>query len=271
MLLVRLPRYVCTMPKPQSPSNATKQRTAAIARRLKAFNGKPYLHNPASVIETLVATILSQNTSDRNSVRAYQQLRATWHSWDELADAGQAELAAAIRIGGLAQQKSRTILAALQALRQRHGTLDTTTLDSTLDQLDTDAILAELTSIPGVGLKTASCVLMFALGRDLCAVDTHVHRVVNRLGIVQSSTPDKTFHTLRPLLPRNAAVQFHVDLIRFGRWVCKAQRPHCFHCPLYDLCQWDEREQYAAAGQPGSAPVSGDILLSDILRPNSNN
>ncbi|MCC7439788.1 MAG: endonuclease III [Armatimonadetes bacterium] len=255
------------MPKPPPPNNATKQRTAAIVRRLKAFIGKPYLHTPASVIETLVATILSQNTSDRNSARAYQQLRATWGSWDQLAQADQSEIAAAIRIGGLAKQKSATILNALQALRQHHGNLDAITLEG----LDDDAVLAELTAIPGVGLKTASCVLMFALGRDLCAVDTHVHRVVNRLGIVRASTPDATFHALRPLLPTNAAVQFHVDLIRFGRQICKAQRPHCFQCPVYGVCQWDQRQAFAAAAQPGPNPVSGDLLLSDILRPSANN
>lgn len=254
------------MPAIQQTKKSNKQRTQAIARRLKSFIGKPYLYDPASVIETLVATILSQNTSDRNSERAYQQLRATWNSWDELAEAHQSDLAAAIRIGGLAEQKSRTILNALRTLRQRHGSLDSITLT----HLDDNAVLKELTSLPGVGLKTASCVLMFALNRDVCAVDTHVHRVVNRLGIVHASTPDKTFHALRPLLPNNAAVQFHVDLIRFGRRICKAQRPHCFECPVYDLCQWEEREKFAAAAQPGPDPVSGDVLLSDILRPNRN-
>ncbi|KXK57800.1 MAG: endonuclease III [Chlorobi bacterium] len=255
------------MPQPAQPHRTSKQQTAVIARRLKAFIGKPYLFHPVSVVETLVATILSQNTSDRNSERAYRQLRVTWESWDQLAQADQGELAAAIRVGGLAEQKSRTILNALRALRQRHGNLDSITFSDTFADLDDDAVLAELTSIPGVGLKTASCVLMFALGRDVCAVDTHVHRVANRLGIVHARTADATFHALRPLLPKNAAVQFHVDLIRFGRWVCKAQRPHCFHCPLYQLCQWPEREAIAAAAQPGPNPVSGDILLSDILRP----
>lgn len=244
------------------PNQELKRRTAAIARCLRSFiKPKPQLDTGATFIETLVATILSQNTSDANSARAYRQLQATYSTWEELAAADRAELARVIRSGGLADQKSRTILDVLAAVRQRYGSFDPAHLDSTSD----DDLLAEFTSLKGVGLKTAACVLMFSLGRDVCAVDTHVHRVVNRLGIVKTSTPEKTFHALRPLIPKGRAREFHVDLILFGRRICKAQRPHCFECPAYDLCAWDERAAYAEAAVPGPEPVSGDLLLLDMF------
>jgi endonuclease-3 len=189
------------------------------------------------------------------------ELRAAYPHWDEVADADPRELARVIRSGGLADQKSRTIIEVLNLIRDRYGDFEPAHLDTTSD----DELLQELTSMRGIGLKTAACVLMFSLGRDVCAVDTHIHRVTNRLGIVQTSNADKTFHELRPLIPKGKGREFHVDLIYFGRRICKAQRPHCFECPLYDLCQWEHKEEYAAAGRPGPTAVSGDILLTDVL------
>jgi endonuclease-3 len=210
----------------------------------------------------LVATILSQNTSDINSHRAYLQLRATYPTWDDVADADREELAEVIRSGGLAEQKSRTIITALQSIRERYGGFDLPHADVASD----DELLSELTAIRGIGLKTAACVLMFSLERDLCAVDTHIHRVSNRLGIVRTMNAEKTFHALRPLVPKGKGREFHVDMIRFGRRICKAQRPHCYECPLYELCEWEHKEEFVAGRCPGPAPVSGDLLLSDFFR-----
>jgi len=246
----------------ESDIQERKSRTAEIARRLRTFIRNKSSHgNGSTFIETLVATILSQNTSDINSTRAYMEMRAAYPTWEEVADADRTELAHVIRSGGLADQKSRTIIDVLNIIRERYGDFEPAHLDDTPD----DELLAELTAMKGIGLKTAACVLMFSLGRDVCAVDTHVHRVTNRLGIVQTSNADKTFHELRPLIPRGKARQFHVDLILFGRRICKAQRPHCFECPLYDLCRWEQKKLFAEAGRPGPPPVSGDVLLLDIL------
>jgi endonuclease-3 len=239
-----------------------KKRTAEIARRLRSFiKTKSSRGRDSTFIDTLVATILSQNTSDVNSARAYRELLGAYSSWDEVADADRYELAQVIRSGGLADQKSRTIIDVLNAIRERYGSFEPPHLDATPD----DELLKELTAMKGIGVKTAACVLMFALGRDVCAVDTHVHRIVNRLGIVHASNPDKTFHELRPLVPKGKAREFHIDLIRFGRNICKAQRPHCFECPLYDLCRWEHKEAHAAAQLAGPSPVSGDLLILDIV------
>lgn len=254
-----------------SPAKATgldsdqgerKERTAEIARRLRKFiKTKKEAADGSTFIETLVATILSQNTSDLNSARAYRELLAAYPTWNEVADADRHELAQVIRSGGLADQKARTIIDVLNLIRERYGTFEPEHLDATSD----DELLKELTSMKGIGVKTAACVLMFSLGRDICAVDTHIHRVANRLGIVRTSNADKTFHELRPLIPKGKGREFHVDLIRFGRRICKAQRPHCFECPLYELCRWEHKEAFAAAGRPGPSPVSGDILILDMV------
>lgn len=248
------------MPAPHTRTPEQKL-VATILRRLDEFAQWNDDASPHPV-DTLVATILSQNTSDINSERAYVHLRASFASWDAVADADPAELARAIRVGGLADQKSRTIIGALRALRERHGSLDLERFDDADDQV----LLDELTSMKGVGLKTAACVLMFSLGRDLCAIDTHIHRVVNRLGLVETINPDRTFHALRSQIPEGAARTLHVALIRFGRHICKSQRPHCFECPLFDLCRWEPREQFARDELIGSRAASGDSVLADILR-----
>lgn len=238
-----------------------QKRIATILSRLEEYTDWREDDRPHPV-DALVATILSQNTSDINSERAYLNLRATFTSWQAVADADPKDVAAAIRVGGLADQKARTIIQGLRSLRERYGALELEHFEST----DDAALLEELTAIKGVGLKTAACVLMFSLGRDLCAIDTHIHRVANRLGIVDTTTPDRTFHELRPQIPPGSGRTLHVALIRFGRHVCKAQRPHCFECPLFDLCAWELKDEHARNERRGARAASGDAVLADILR-----
>jgi endonuclease-3 len=238
-----------------------QKRVATILARLDEYAHWNPDDDPVPV-DTLVATILSQNTSDINSERAYLQLRATYGSWDDVADAAPEELAQVIRVGGLADQKARTIIGALRTLREKHGGLGLEHFEASSDE----ELLGELTAMKGIGLKTAACVLMFSLGRDLCAIDTHIHRVANRLGLVDTTNPDRTFHDLRPQIPPGEARNLHVALIRFGRRVCKAQRPHCFECPVFDLCAWELKEEMAREAQRGPRAASGDVVLADILR-----
>jgi endonuclease-3 len=245
----------------RSKLTAQQKRVASILSRLREYAHWDRDERPMP-IDSLVATILSQNTSDVNSERAYLRLRATFGSWDEVADTRPDDLADVIRVGGLAEQKARTIIDALRTLRERHGGLDLEHYDAASD----DDLLAELTALKGIGLKTAACVLMFSLGRDLCAIDTHIHRVANRLGLVDTTSAEKTFHELRPQIPPGEARNLHVALIRFGRHVCKAQRPHCFECPVFDQCTWELKEEHASAARPGPRAASGDLVLADILR-----
>jgi endonuclease-3 len=184
-------------------------------------------------LEELVFTILSQNTSDVNSERAYAALRARFATWGALADARPSQVAAAIRSGGLAKVKAPRILAVVREIRRREGGFDLSWMREASDE----EIEEYLSSLPGVGPKTVACVLAFSLGRPALPVDTHVHRVATRLGLIPPGMPAAKAHvTLAELVPSRLRVSMHVGLIRLGREVCKAGRPRCEECPLVELC-----------------------------------
>lgn len=200
--------------------------------------GIPYrpekLPNP---IDALIATILSQNTNDKNSYQAYKNLKKKYKSWQELADAPRTKIEHTIRIAGLGKQKSATIKNFLVTLKKNNGSLNL----HYLKKMPDDEILNELTSIKGIGVKTASCVLLFSLDRNVCPVDTHVHRTLNRIGIVKTKTPDKTFEQIVKNLPEGTAHQFHTNLIKLGREICKPAKPLCSICPIMKLCKFKKK------------------------------
>lgn len=185
-------------------------------------------------LEELVLTVLSQNTSDVNSGRAYRALRERYPTWEEVAAADPAELADAIRPGGLANTKAPRIIAILEEIRRRQGgELDLDWMRET----SSDEVRDFLTSLPGVGPKTAACVLAFALDRPALPVDTHVFRVARRLGFYGERTNAAAAQTLlEELVPARLQVEMHVGMIRLGRTICRAGRPSCHLCPLLDLC-----------------------------------
>ena len=208
-------------------------RIREVQRRLRAeqgaFNPKPML----PVIDEVVATVLSQHTSDINSGRAFAQLKDRFSSWEQVAHAPVGEIEDAIRCGGLARQKARRIKEILNAIDEREGRIDL----SRLHDLDDLAAEGYLTSLPGVGPKTAACVLTFAMGRAAFPVDTHVHRVATRLGwLPASTTADRAHRLLEPIVPADIRYDLHVALISHGRTVCRAHRPRCGACVLNDLC-----------------------------------
>jgi endonuclease-3 len=151
-----------------------------------------------------------------------------------LADADPAKLAAAIRPGGLANIKAPRLLAILSEIREREGgTLDL----SWMRGATSDRVREYLTTLSGVGPKTAACVLAFALGRPALPVDTHVHRVARRLGFFDERTDAARAHqVMEQLVPARLRVRMHVGMIRLGRTICRAGRPACGVCPLNDLC-----------------------------------
>ena len=197
------------------------------------------------VLGALVATILSQNTSDLNSGRAYASLRTAFpEGWDSVRRASVSQVAEAIRPGGLAQVKAPRILAILQDVYERHGKTD---LDHLRDWED-EPIRAFLRSFPGVGPKTAACVLMFNLGRPVLPVDTHVHRVAGRLGLIgPKTTADGAHEQLQLLLESGQVYSFHVHLIEHGRRLCHARRPECPRCPLQRDCDAFQERAWAEA------------------------
>jgi endonuclease-3 len=180
-----------------------------------------------------VLTVLSQHTSDVNAERAFESLRAAFPSWEEVVRAPTSAVADAIRSGGLADTKAPRIQAILREVAERRGAFDL----SYLADLSDDEARSELMSLPGVGPKTAAVVLSFSLGRDAMPVDTHVHRVTKRLGLVPSdASAEKADRILHELVPEGLRTQLHVALIRLGREICKAPDPRCRICPLNDIC-----------------------------------
>lgn len=202
-------------------------------RRLRAEQGEFTPKPGLPVIDQVVATVLSQHTSDRNSERAFAQLKEAFPTWEQVADAPVDQVADAIRCGGIADQKARRIQQILAAIEEREGGIK---LDRLLS-LDDSAVEAYLRSLPGVGPKTAACVLVFSMGRPAFPVDTHVHRIVTRLGwIPPKTTAEKAYQQLTPRIPASIRYDLHVALITHGRKVCRAQRPRCEDCVLRTLC-----------------------------------
>lgn len=188
-------------------------------------------------VEELVFTILSQNTTDVNAERSLASLSVKYPSWEDVARAPVRGIAAAIRSGGLADTKSHYIKKTLKAILREHGDL---TLEF-LKKMDNSEALDYLTQFPGVGIKTASCVLIFALGRPVMPVDTHVHRLARRLGFIGAGVGrDPAHRVLTAITPDSDIYSFHINLVAHGRRVCKAQRPRCRQCMLARLCPSEE-------------------------------
>ncbi len=222
----------------RKPSPFSAARIAEIIARLDDAYGIPEWrphHDPTS---ELVLTILSQNTSDANSGRAFARLLAAFPAWDDVIDAPLAKLIEAIQPGGLAPTKAPRIQAALRDIKERNGGFDL----GFLADLPLEEARAWLRSIHGVGPKTVACVLMFALGRPAMPVDTHVFRVAMRLGLIPeragraAMTAEKAHGLLEAAVPPDGFYAFHIGLIKHGRRTCTAQRPRCPECVLNDLC-----------------------------------
>ncbi|HAF11397.1 MAG TPA: DNA lyase [Chloroflexi bacterium] len=210
-----------------------RARLRQVARRLRRAYGAPPAPRRLPPLDELVLTILSQNTNDTNRDRAYADLRAKLPLWDDVADAPLPVIERAIRSGGLAPTKAPRIRAVLRALRERGIRLD----DRALRRIRHDRLFDLLVGLPGVGPKTAACVLLFSLDRPYFPVDTHVHRVANRLGLVPpKATAVRTQEQLQAALAADEMYEVHMNLIRHGRHVCVALRPICSQCVLNDLC-----------------------------------
>jgi endonuclease-3 len=189
-------------------------------------------------------TVLSQHTSDINRDRAFAGLKARFPDWQQVADAPVDEVADAIRSGGIADVKAARIQAILREIEAREGGLD---LDR-LKGLSDEEVESYLVALPGVGPKTAACVLVFSMGRDAFPIDTHVYRIAQRLGwLPEKASADVAHKILTPRVPPELRYDLHVALIDHGRSVCKAKFPRCTECVLFDLC--DAGPRFVAAGE----------------------
>jgi endonuclease-3 len=226
----------------------------AMLKQLERAYGVPRWQPTHDPLGELIATILSQNTSDVNSDRAYAALRLAYPTWEAVLQAAPAKLAAVIRSGGLATLKSQRIQAILDALKQRYGGLS---LDF-LMEMPMPAARAFLADFPGVGPKTIACVLLFACGQPAFPVDTHIHRVTTRLGLLPAGCTAERAHTvLEPVIPSHKVYSAHVNLIRHGRSVCHARRPDCQHCCLRRWCRYPQQIARSHADGEGTSQALG--------------
>jgi endonuclease-3 len=199
----------------------------------KAFGVPAKSPADKDLVSMLIRTILSQNTTDTNRDRAFDSLRSAFPDWEMLVDAPQRKIAQAIRVGGLADQKSATIKNVVRFLEKTRGKVE---LDFICDMSNEQAY-QYLCAHKGIGVKTASILLCFGCGRDVFPVDTHVNRVCGRLGFVpEGSAPDKTHELMAPLVPKGKAHSFHLNIIHLGKTICTARNPRHEICPLRRMC-----------------------------------
>jgi endonuclease-3 len=212
-------------------------------------------------LDILIGTMLSQNTTDKTSYKAFMNLKNNFKSWDDVMIAPISKIRNAIRVCGLVNQKSASIKSLLKKLKSKYGKLSLDFVKSMTDE----EIYKELLQYNGVGIKTISCVLAFSLGRDVFPVDTHVHRVSNRLGIANAKTPDKTHDQLKDKIPKNKKFLLHTLLIRFGRKICRSANPLCNICVLYDLCEFSKKEHYAMVNKSKILPKENNFIILEHI------
>lgn len=213
-----------------------------IERRLEVRYGPRMLTASDDPVSGLVGTILSQNTSDVNTARSYASLREEFPTWQEVIEADTEDVQHAIRMGGLSKTKAPRIQAALQSIIDRCGELN---LDF-LKEMSVEDGMIWLTDLNGIGPKTAACVLLFSLGMPAMPVDTHVARVMTRLGVIPDKTSSITKQRILEALigpDADRVYAVHVETISHGREICKARRPLCEQCDLASLCKY-YREHY---------------------------
>jgi endonuclease-3 len=244
-------KTVRTKPRAVSPKRRatpwkppSRARVLRVRDRLREVYGIPLMRPHGHPIAELILTVLSQSTNDRNRDVAFLRLRTRFPTWEAVRDAPLAEIEEAIRPGGISKVKSVRIQAILRAMTERPRPPRREAEDAdgelSLDWLP-DVELTEardyLTELPGVGRKTAACVLLFAYGLRDVPVDTHVSRVGARLGLLEGGAPFERMHDqMLALTPPGQELELHVNLLRHGRRTCHARSPECHDCALARMC-----------------------------------
>jgi len=195
--------------------------------------GIPRREDSGDPLDILIETILSQNTNDRNRDRAFQRLKMRFPYWENVLKAKTKNIVSAIRSGGLAEQKAKRIREILHWIKNREGKLSL----SFIKRMDSEEIKKTMGALKGIGPKTLHCLLLFGLGREAFPVDTHILRIGKRLGFIpERMDAEKAHEWMVPFIPKGRSLSLHLNLIRFGRSICKAKNPQCNICFLIKEC-----------------------------------
>lgn len=220
--------------------NRQREKIFRIIRALEERFGVPRLRKREKPLEVLIKTMLSQNTNDRNRDKAYASLKARFPRWEDILNSSPGEVSRAIRVGGLSHRKGKRIYDLLRWIEGRYGEI---TLQP-ICQMDFAQAWENLGGVKGIGVKTLAVVLLFACEKDIFPVDTHVHRICLRLGIVPfRATAEKAFWIMRDLVPPGKSLSLHLNMIALGREICRPRNPHCPLCPLNSECAYSLRNQ----------------------------
>jgi endonuclease-3 len=210
-----------------------KVKLRKITLLLEKQYGVPRREGSGDLLDILIETILSQNTNDRNRDKAFQRLKKRFPNWENVLEAKTKSIVSAIRPGGLAEQKARRIREILHWIEEREGKLSL----SFLKKMDSEEIKKTIGTLKGIGPKTIHCLLLFGLGRDAFPVDTHILRIGKRVGFIpEGMNAEKAHSWMVRLIPKKRSLSLHLNLIRFGREVCKARNPQCKTCFLNREC-----------------------------------
>jgi endonuclease-3 len=210
-----------------------KTKVRRITLLLEKQYGIPRRERSGDPLDILIGTILSQNTNDRNRDKAYQRLRTRFPHWEDVLEARTRSIVSAIRPGGLAGQKARRIHEILHWIKEREEKVSLVFLK----KMGFEEIKKTIGALKGIGPKTLHCLLLFGLGREAFPVDTHILRIGKRVGLLPEWMGAEKAHAwIVPFLPKGKCLSLHLNLIRFGRSVCKARKPQCHICFLTKEC-----------------------------------
>ncbi|OLE52749.1 MAG: hypothetical protein AUG51_16340 [Acidobacteria bacterium 13_1_20CM_3_53_8] len=208
-----------------------------IIQNLERTYGVPENKRASNPLDMLVKIILSQATSDTNSHRTFAALKKRFPTWDDALRARASTIAATIREGGLANQKAAVIKDLLKQIKREHGTLDV----SSLHNLDVEEARKYLSQFRGIGPKTIACTLLFACRKEIFPLDTHIFRVLRRVGLIPQKCSDRRAHEIMDrIVPHGKFYSFHVNLIRHGRSLCRPREPLCERCPIVEYCDYGQ-------------------------------
>ena len=208
-----------------------------IIQNLERAYGVPQNERASDPLDMLIRIILSQATSDVNSHRTFAALKRRFPTWDDALRAREATIAATIKAGGLANQKAKVIKSLLRQIKAQHGTLDL----SFLHEMTAADAVAYLTQFRGAGPKTVACTLLFACRKDVFPLDTHIFRVLRRVGLIPARCSDRRAHEIMDaLVPPGKFYSLHVNLVRHGRRICRPRDPLCTRCPIVEYCDYGQ-------------------------------